>query len=80
MTCSQTSNKTQPLGNPADFSLLLLDRRGFFFGGRMKKLLSAKTSDGDSVMLLLVAFVIFATLFSVACHAAEIQQYFGICP
>ncbi|WP_417570091.1 hypothetical protein [Parasutterella excrementihominis] len=46
----------------------------------MKKLLSAKTSDGDSVMLLLMAFVLFATLFAVACHAAEIQQYFGICP
>nr|DAP48842.1 MAG TPA: hypothetical protein [Caudoviricetes sp.] len=28
---SQTSNKTQPFGNPADFSLLLLDRRGFFY-------------------------------------------------
>lgn len=46
----------------------------------MKKPLNLKTSDGDSVMLLMVAFVLFATLFAVACHAAEIQQYFGICP
>nr|DAQ28585.1 MAG TPA: hypothetical protein [Caudoviricetes sp.] len=31
MTCSQTSNKTtKHLRNPADFSLLLLNRRGFF--------------------------------------------------
>lgn len=44
------------------------------------RFLMMKTSDGDSVMLLLMAFVLFATLFAVACHAAEIQQYFGICP